>query len=505
MAPVGLPEEKLRRRDVRLPSLKLALGHQRSPDLVIVGAFERTALTTEGLPRRVANAALRCTDTPGFKALEGQIQRNETGGTSRELVEVHGLGKKTEFDERKLRHWVARVTAAAGEEGWKKVAVVAPDHAAARGRRALSLISELILTCYRFDYYRKPSPSKRLQEIRLLPPPGEQRAYEKALPLAKKLAAAVAWTRDLGNTPPNVANPAWMAGQAANLAEGFGMAIEVLGPDELSVKGMGGILAVGRGSNNPPQLVRLEWGEEGERVALVGKGVTFDTGGISIKPSRGMDEMKYDKCGACAVLGIARAVADLKLPLRFQAYLPLVENMPDGSSYRPGDIIRCYNGKSVEVLDTDAEGRLILADALAWAAEDRPDSMIEFSTLTGAAVVALGHQGAALYSPDAELAEELLAASDRSGDRLWQMPLWREFREEMKGTHGDLKNLGGRWGGANTAAAFLSNFVGRVSRWAHIDIAGTAYEASRDGASSGATGFGVPLAIDWLLSRTERF
>ncbi len=240
-------------------------------------------------------------------------------------------------------------------------------------------------------------------------------------------------------------------------------------------------------------------------MALIGKGVTFDSGGISIKPSRGMEEMKYDKCGACAVLGIARAVADLNLPIRFQAYLPLVENMPDGRSYRPGDIIRCYNGKSVEVLDTDAEGRLILADALAWAAEDRPDSMIEFSTLTGAAVVALGHYGAALYSPDTDLAGELLEASERSGDRLWRMPLWEEFRDEMKGVQADLRNLGGRWGGANNAAAFLSNFVGRARRWAHIDIAGTAYEASRESGKSGATGFGVPLAVDWLLSRTHRF
>ena len=490
---------------MRLPSLKLTLDQHRSPDLVIVGAFERTTLTTEGLPTRIANAALRCCDSPGFKALPGQIRRAETTGTPRELVEVHGLGRRSAFDERKLRKWVAGVTGAAAKEGWKRVVLLAPDHPAATGQRALSLITEVLLTGYRFDLYRKTPPAKRLQEIRLLPPPGEQSVYEQALPLGKKLAAAVAWTRDLGNTPPNVANPAWMAEQATGLAERFGMAVEVLGPDELAAKGMGGILAVGGGSRNPPRLVRLEWGEEGEKVALIGKGVTFDSGGISIKPSRGMEEMKYDKCGACTVLGIARAVADLKLPIRLQAYLPLVENMPDGRSYRPGDIIRCYNGKSVEVLDTDAEGRLILADALAWAAEDRPDSMIEFSTLTGAAVVALGHYGAALYSPDTDLAEELLGASERSGDRLWQMPLWDEFREEMKGAQADLRNLGARWGGANNAAAFLSNFVGRVRKWAHIDIAGTAYEASRESGKSGATGYGVPLAINWLLSRTGRF
>ena len=489
---------------MRLPSVKLALDQQRSPDLVILGAFERTALSTEGLPKRIANAALRCCEAPGFKAVKGQVQRAETGGLQREMVEVCGLGKKTAFDERKLRKWLNRIVGEAAEEGKKRIALLAPDHPAARGRGVMALISELMLTGYRFDEYRRASPSRRVQDIRLLPPPGELQTYEQTLPLAKKLAAAVAWTRDLGNTPPNVANPIWMVEQARDLAERFGMEIEVLGTEELIAKGMGGILAVGRGSSNSPRLVRLEWGEEGETVALVGKGVTFDTGGISIKPSRGMEEMKYDKCGACTALGIAQAAAELKIPLRFRVYVPLVENMPDGRSYRPGDIIRCYNGKTVEVLDTDAEGRLILADALAWAAEERPDHLIEFSTLTGSAVVALGHHGAALYSPDPELAGELMSASETSGDRLWQMPLWGEFQEEMKGVHADLRNLGGRWGGANNAAAFLSNFVGRVRSWAHIDIAGTAYEASRQSRTSGATGFGVPLAVDWLLSRTER-
>lgn len=488
-----------------LTSVKLSLDPRRSPDLVILGVFERSGPNTEGLPKRLANAAIRCCEAPGFKGLDGQVQRAESGGAQREMVEVHGLGTRAAFNDRKLRKWVSRVCGAAGQEGRKRILLVVPVHPAAAGDKALPLLTELSLTGYRFDRFRKPSPSKRVQEIRLLAPPEAGEAYEKALPVAKKLASSVAWSRDLANTPPNVASPAWMAEQAGGMAEEFGLGIEVLGPDELSAKGMGGILAVGGGSSHGPRMVRLEWGDEGETVAFVGKGVTFDTGGISIKPSHEMEEMKYDKCGACNVLGIARAVADLKLPVRLQAYVPLAENMPDGTSYRPGDILRCYNGKSVEVLDTDAEGRLILADAMAWAAESRPETLIEFSTLTGAAVVALGSHGAALYSPDEELAGELLAAGMSSGERLWRMPLWEEFREEMKGAHADLRNLGSRWGGANSAAAFLSNFVGRVQRWAHIDIAGTAYQASRESATSGATGFGVPLTVDWLLRRTERF
>jgi leucyl aminopeptidase len=296
-----------------------------------------------------------------------------------------------------------------------------------------------------------------------------------------------------------------MAEQAAALADRAGLECHVLEETELQERGMGGILAVGQGSANRPRLVRLEGGEGDEVVSFVGKGVTFDTGGISIKPSSGMEEMKYDKAGACTVLGIVQAIAQLGIPIRYRAYLPLVENMPGGGSYRPGDIIRCYNRKTVEILDTDAEGRVILADALSWAAEEKPDNLVEYSTLTGASVVALGHHGAALYSPDDRLAEELLQASESSGEKLWRMPLWQEFKEEMKGTHADLRNLGIRWGGANTAAAFLSNFVGRVERWAHLDIAGPAYQASREAAVSGATGYGVQLTIDWLLSKTDTF
>jgi len=278
------------------------------------------------------------------------------------------------------------------------------------------------------------------------------------------------------------------------------MEVTVVGPDELEERGMGGILAVGKGSSRPPRLVRLAWGQEGPTVALVGKGVTFDTGGISLKPPARLDEMKYDKSGACTVLGIGRAVADLALPIRLRIYLPLAENMPDGAAYRPGDIIRCYGGKSIEIMNTDAEGRLLLADAMALAAEEQPDALLELSTLTGACVVALGHHGAGLYSPDDELADGLLAAASDGGERLWRLPLWKEFVEEMQGTHADLKNTGGRWGGANLAAAFLSQFVGELDRWAHLDIAGPAQIPKENNGSQGATGYGVALIVHWLRS-----
>jgi leucyl aminopeptidase len=262
---------------------------------------------------------------------------------------------------------------------------------------------------------------------------------------------------------------------------------------------MGGLLAVGSASSTPPRLVRLTWGTTGPRVALVGKGVTFDSGGISIKPAADMDEMKFDKSGACSVLGAARAIVDLELPVRLSVYVPLAENLLDGNSYRPGDILRCYNGKTVEITNTDAEGRLILADAMAWAVEDGVDNLLEFSTLTGACVVALGHQAAGLFTPDDRLAADLLAAAGETGERLWRLPLYPEYLEEMKGSHADLKNSAGRWGGACTAAAFLSQFVGDVRSWAHLDIAGVAYLGNdQDGKKKGATGYGIPTTVAWL-------
>ena len=228
---------------MRLPSIKLAPDQRRSPDLWIAGAFERTALTTEGLPKRVANTAERCIQRSGFKAREGQVQRAETSGAQREVVEVHGLGNKRTFDERKLRKWLSKVTEEAAREGQRRVVLLMPDHPAAMGGAVMSLITTVLLAGYRFDRFRRPTPTKRLREIRLLPPPGKRATYETALPVAKRTAISVAWARDLANTPPNEATPAWMAEQARDMAGRIGMAIEGLGPAELEAKGMGGITA----------------------------------------------------------------------------------------------------------------------------------------------------------------------------------------------------------------------------------------------------------------------
>jgi leucyl aminopeptidase len=353
---------------------------------------------------------------------------------------------------------------------------------------------------YRYDAHRSESKEK-LSVVGVVPHPAEEAVYRAVAPTARRLAEGVAWCRTLANTPPNVADPEWMTEQARSLADEYDLEIEILGPEEMESRGMGGILAVGRGSTKPPRLVRLQWGEGEDVVALVGKGITFDSGGLSLKPPSAMDEMKFDKAGACTVLGIARALAGARAPGRYSCYLAFAENMPDGKSYRPGDIVRCYSGKSVEILNTDAEGRMVLADALAWAAEDDPAALIDFATLTGACVVALGQSGAGLFTESDKLADELLRSAAGAGERLWRMPLWPEFETLVQGQHADLRNTGGRWGGASIAAAFLAQFVKNRSNWVHVDIAGPAYHGRARKSRFGATGYGVASTVSWLLQR----
>jgi leucyl aminopeptidase len=372
-------------------------------------------------------------------------------------------------------------------------------------RAAERLLRAAVLSAYRFDrFLTEVESANHLQSVTVVAPPGQDDAYRTALAFAETVADAVVTARDLANTPPNVATPGWIEERAGELALRLGASLTVLDAAELARRGMGGVLAVGSGSSQPPRMLRLTVGDRGPAIALVGKGVTFDTGGISIKPAANMDEMKYDKSGACATLGALQASAHLGLPLRLSAYLPLAENMPGGGAYRPSDIVRCYNGKTVEVLDTDAEGRMILADALAWAAEEKPAAILEFSTLTGACTIALGDQAAGLFAPDDELAGELERAAVDAGERIWRLPLFPEHLEELKGTHADLKNVAGRYGGASKAAAFLSQFVGGVARWAHLDIAGVAnVKPQPGGPPAGATGFGVALCVTWLRSLGE--
>ncbi|HUO86653.1 MAG TPA: leucyl aminopeptidase [Thermoanaerobaculia bacterium] len=468
---------------------------------ILAAIFEGEEPAVEDLPEAVAEALDRLARRPGFRGKEGQRVEGEAGADGPTVV-LHGLGKRADVTARKLDRWLSRALDQAATNGAADAAVLLPDHPTSRDDGLAGRLARATVRAgYRFDRLKKSSEAERpgLQRVRLTPPADAGLDAVATERTARAVAGALGFCRDLANTPGNEADPQWMAERAREMAAAHGMGYRCLDLDELTRRGMGGIVAVGAGSAAEPRMVRLEWGEEGPVVALVGKGITFDTGGISIKPASDLDEMKYDKCGACTVLAVARAVVELELPVRLRVYVPLAENMLDGRAYRPGDVIRCYDGKTVEIVNTDAEGRLILADALAWAAEEGPDLLLEYSTLTGAVVVALGQDAGGLYSPDDELAGELLAAAERSGERLWRLPLWPEFAERMKGAHADLKNAGGRWGGANTAAAFLSCFVGGVERWAHLDIAGPAH-VGRDGEDpAGATGYGVTFTLDWLI------
>lgn len=307
-------------------------------------------------------------------------------------------------------------------------------------------------------------------------------------------------TKTLGNLPPNVCHPTYLAEQAQAMAQEFNLDCEILDRADMEKLGMHSLLAVAKGSHQPPKLIVLSYrgNKASEKpVVLVGKGVTFDTGGISLKPGAEMDEMKYDMCGAASVLGTMQAVARMALPINLTIIVPATENMPGGSATRPGDIVTSMSGQTIEILNTDAEGRLILCDALTYAERFEPDTVIDVATLTGACVVALGNVATGLFANKDALARELLDAGDDAYDRAWHMPLWDDYQELLKSPFADMANIGGRWGGAISAACFLSRFT-RKFDWAHLDIAGTAWKS---GASKGATGRPVPLLTHYLLQR----
>ncbi len=467
---------------------------------LVLGVFEDEGVKHSRLARKLVRRLQTAADDAEWTARTDRQLLVPLLDESPTAVLLLGLGPRDELDAAAISDWLQKGVSRALALGSREMTIALPAHPRLEcAGDAEQIARSLALSGYRFDRYRAADPPPVAERIFLLAPEGAEASWKRGAARASILADASAWARDLANTPPNEATPDWMAEQARQLAIRHDMRIDILGLDELREKEMGGMLAVGGGSENPPRFVRMEWGEGERTIALVGKGVTFDTGGISIKPSASMDEMKYDKCGACTVLGVLSAAAELELPLRIRAYLPFAENMPDGKAYRPSDIVRCYGGKTVEIINTDAEGRMILADALAWAAEEEADDIVEMSTLTGACVVALGTQCAGLHTPSDDLADELLSAAEQAGERLWRLPLFPEFVSSMRGRHADLRNSGGRWGGANLAAGFLSAFVESHDRWAHIDLAGPAYiEGNDPGPVGGATGYGVALVTQWL-------
>jgi leucyl aminopeptidase len=328
-----------------------------------------------------------------------------------------------------------------------------------------------------------------------------------ALAQGEAIAAGVRFARELGNLPPNICNPAYLAEQARQFAADHGAESEILDETQMEALGMGSLLAVARGSANRPRLVVLKWngaskaGNNGTKpYVLVGKGITFDTGGVNLKTQGGIEEMKYDMCGAASVIGTFVAAVKMKLPLDLVVVVPAVENAIDGNAYRPSDVITSMSGKTIEVGNTDAEGRLILCDALTYAERFKPEALIDVATLTGACVVALGRYATGLMSKHDDLSNELLAAGEQVFDRAWRLPLWDEYQSMLDSTFADVYNIGGRWAGAITAGCFLARFT-EGQRWAHLDIAGVANDEGKRGM---ATGRPVGLLTQWLLDRSSQ-
>lgn len=347
------------------------------------------------------------------------------------------------------------------------------------------------------------SDKSKLTKLQIAPPKGTKGAT-KAVAEAAAIAAGVRLTKDLGNLPANQCTPSYLADQAKNLAKDSSkITTKVLTEAQMKKLGMGAFLSVTAGTAIPAKLVVLEYqgtAKTAAPIALVGKGITFDTGGISIKPSSAMDEMKYDMCGAASVLGVFRMLAELKLPINVVGILAAAENMPSGEATKPGDVVTSMSGQTIEVMNTDAEGRLVLCDCLTYVAKYKPSYIIDIATLTGACVVALGKHASGLYANDDKLAKDLLAAGEAVHDRAWRMPLWEEYQRQIDGVFADISNIGSPGGGSVTAACFLARFT-RQQKWAHLDVAGTAWNS---GGKKGASGRPVFLLCQYLLNSLSK-
>jgi leucyl aminopeptidase len=366
---------------------------------------------------------------------------------------------------------------------------------------AESLVACVAEATYLYRHTKPSAPaSSKLAAVSLLCGKTDVAAIQEGLRRGQAIAAGTQLARECANRPGNHCTPSFLADQARKLGKDYGLKVEVLDRKDCEKLGMGSFLAVAQGSAEPLKFIVARWqgaGKNDAPVVLVGKGITFDTGGISIKPAAEMDEMKFDMGGAASVLGTLQAVAQLKAKVNVIGIIPACENMPSGTAIKPGDVVTSMSGQTIEILNTDAEGRLILCDALTYAERFKPAVVVDIATLTGACVIALGHHRSGLFSPDDALAAELLAAGEQSHDLAWRMPLDDEYDEALKSHFADMGNVGSRAGGAITAAMFLRRFTGKL-RWAHLDIAGTAWKS---GAAKGATGRPVPLLSHFVLSR----
>ena len=500
--------------DVTIKTRKCGLSDCKT-DLLAVGVLQdakKPDKSLAGLDKKLGGAVKRVLELEDFSGKAGSshiIYGAEGHSTSR--VMLIGLGKAEKADLAVLRKAASQAANKAVDLKVKTVSLalhqvlgkkVQPEKA------AQAMAEGAHFGSYRYDEFVSKSKDKpdRLDSLTVEIIEADNEARKKldsGADIGDIIGRSQSYARTVANRPANVINPVTLAQEARKMARSVeGLSCSVWDEKKLRQNGMGGMMAVGAGSKTPPRFIvfRYNGGKaKSAKIVLVGKAITFDSGGISIKPSGGMDEMKFDKTGGITVLGTMKAVAELKLPINVIGIICAAENMPGSKSYRPGDIIETYSKKTVEVLNTDAEGRMVLADGLHWATQQKPDAIVDLATLTGACVVALGKHKAAVMTNDDELGKKLQEAAKRSGEPLWPLPCDDEYAEDMKSKIADLKNIGPRWGGACTAAAFLRQFVGE-NKWAHLDIAGKlSQEKPTAYAKQGSVGFGVRLLCEYLL------
>lgn len=489
-------------------SIKNTLPEKQRATCIVIGIFETCQLSAsaqalDSASEGYLSGILTTGDMDG--RVGSTLLLHRVPGISNERVLLVGLGKAEEFDTKAFITSINAAMKALNDTGASSAALYLLNEDVLT-RDITWKVEQTVLAAQAQRYKagklksKQDNTPKTLKKLTLIVAAGQTKIAEAALAQSLAIAAGVTLAKDLGNLPGNVCTPTYLAEQALQLAKDYPLKCEVLEQKDLEKLGMGSFLSVTQGSRQPPKFIvlRHNGGKKSSKpVVLVGKGITFDSGGISLKPGAEMDEMKYDMCGAASVLGSLRAAAELNLPLNIVGIIPSCENMPDGMAVKPGDIVTSMSGQTIEILNTDAEGRLILCDALTYAERFDPAVVIDIATLTGACVIALGNHASGLFSHSDELASEILQAGLSAHDRAWRMPLWDDYQPQLDSNFADIANIGGRAGGAITAACFLSRFTKKYD-WAHLDIAGTAWKSGKE---KGGTGRPVPLLMHFLIGR----
>ena len=499
-------------------SIKQSSPDKQRSNCVIVGIYEGGKLSP----------AAQILDKAAKHAVSDLIAHGDMGGKSATTLLVHklpgiaaervllvGLGKADELNNKIIVSILRATFSALNSTPAKDAALYLIDEGVGKGaatstssgqawtiKQAVFAAAESV---YRSDALKsKPAKAATLKNITFVTLDKPAAALKNALEQAAAITHGMDLAKTLGNLPGNVCTPTYLAAEAQTLGKAHkSIKTTVLEEKDMRKLGMGSLLSVTQGSEQPAKLITLEYhgtDKKHKPIVLVGKGITFDSGGISLKPGAEMDEMKYDMCGAASVLGTIQAIAEMGLKINVVGVIPTCENLPSGKAIKPGDIVTSMSGQTIEILNTDAEGRLILCDALTYAKKFNPDTVIDIATLTGACVIALGHVASGMFSNEDKLAKELLAAGDQSHDRIWQLPLWEDYQPLIDSNFADMQNIGGRAGGTITAACFLARFT-KDYRWAHLDIAGTAWKSGKE---KGATGRPVPLLTQYLINRAQK-